>query len=131
LIEVLKATPVPKSKGTSSIKVDVKLAANILLLTGLIKEQASIDNARRITFEPGCRTVTWLLSCGSLPLLNQWMTSWNTLLSLLLMTSQHKRGKTKPLINHPTCQWCQNTPLKTPHPPPLLTTPLTPNIGLL
>ncbi|KAH9812405.1 hypothetical protein DFH28DRAFT_849623, partial [Melampsora americana] len=58
LIEVLKATLVPKSKKTSSIKVDVESAANILSLTGLIKEQASIDNARRITFEPSCRTVT-------------------------------------------------------------------------
>ncbi|KAH9807058.1 hypothetical protein DFH28DRAFT_917538, partial [Melampsora americana] len=47
LVEVTKATLVPKSKKTSSIKVDIKLAANILMLTGMIKEQASFNDTRR------------------------------------------------------------------------------------
>ncbi|KAH9822145.1 hypothetical protein DFH28DRAFT_1217028 [Melampsora americana] len=57
LLEVTKATLVPKSK-TSSIKVNVESAANILLLTGLIKEQASLDEPRRLVFEAGHKTVT-------------------------------------------------------------------------
>ncbi|KAH9808026.1 hypothetical protein DFH28DRAFT_911610, partial [Melampsora americana] len=54
LIEVLKATLIPKSKLSKSVKVDVDSAAGILLLAGLVQEQASINEARRVVFEP-CR----------------------------------------------------------------------------
>ncbi|KAH9808257.1 hypothetical protein DFH28DRAFT_910391, partial [Melampsora americana] len=57
LVEVSKATLIPKSKSTKSIKVDVDSAADILLLTGLIQEQASIAEARRVVFEPGRQTI--------------------------------------------------------------------------
>ncbi|KAH9822194.1 hypothetical protein DFH28DRAFT_947898 [Melampsora americana] len=56
LIEVSKATLIPKSKASKSVKVDVDSAADILLLAGLIQEQASINEARRVVFEPGQHT---------------------------------------------------------------------------
>ncbi|KAH9807807.1 hypothetical protein DFH28DRAFT_912576, partial [Melampsora americana] len=56
LIEVSKATLIPKSKASKSVKVDVDSAADILLLAGLIQEQASINEARRVVFEPGRQT---------------------------------------------------------------------------
>ncbi|KAH9808168.1 hypothetical protein DFH28DRAFT_1136581 [Melampsora americana] len=43
LVEVTKATLIPKSKKTNSIKVDIESAADILLLTGLIKEQSVVS----------------------------------------------------------------------------------------
>ncbi|KAH9822524.1 hypothetical protein DFH28DRAFT_881451, partial [Melampsora americana] len=58
LIEVAKAALVPKSKKTSSIKVDIKSAADILLLTGLIQERASSTKETHPVFEPGRKTVT-------------------------------------------------------------------------
>ncbi|KAH9819286.1 hypothetical protein DFH28DRAFT_1122904 [Melampsora americana] len=58
LIKVAKATLVPKSKKPSSIKVDVKSAANILLLTSLIQERAGSIAVEQPIFEPGCKTVT-------------------------------------------------------------------------
>ncbi|KAH9810426.1 hypothetical protein DFH28DRAFT_902801, partial [Melampsora americana] len=58
LIAVTKATLVPKSKKTSSIKVDIESAADILLLTGMIKEQASVNDTRRTVFDTSRKTVT-------------------------------------------------------------------------
>ncbi|KAH9814508.1 hypothetical protein DFH28DRAFT_894810, partial [Melampsora americana] len=58
LIEVTKATLVPKSKKTSSIKVDIESAADILLLTGLIQERAGSTAATKPVLEPGRKTVT-------------------------------------------------------------------------
>ncbi|KAH9821531.1 hypothetical protein DFH28DRAFT_882843, partial [Melampsora americana] len=57
LIEVSKATLIPKSKLSKSVKVDVDSAADILLLAGLVQEQASINEARRVVFEPGRQTI--------------------------------------------------------------------------
>ncbi|KAH9823469.1 hypothetical protein DFH28DRAFT_880698, partial [Melampsora americana] len=57
LIEVTRATLIPKSKLTKSVKVDVDSAADILLLTGLIQEQVSLNEARRVVFEPGRQTI--------------------------------------------------------------------------
>ncbi|KAH9809589.1 hypothetical protein DFH28DRAFT_878141, partial [Melampsora americana] len=57
LIEVTRATLIPKSKITKSVKVDVDSAADILLLTGLIQEQVSLNEARRVVFEPGRQTI--------------------------------------------------------------------------
>ncbi|KAH9820348.1 hypothetical protein DFH28DRAFT_885302 [Melampsora americana] len=57
LIEVTKATLIPKSKATKLVKVDVDSAADILLLTGLIQEQVSLNEARRVVFEPGRQTI--------------------------------------------------------------------------
>ncbi|KAH9812915.1 hypothetical protein DFH28DRAFT_898073, partial [Melampsora americana] len=57
LVEISKATLIPKSKATKSIKVDVDSATDILLLTGMIQEQVSIAEARRVVFEPGRQTI--------------------------------------------------------------------------
>lgn len=56
LIEATRATLIPKTKASKSVKVDVDSAAEILLLGGLIQEQASINEARRVVFEPGRQT---------------------------------------------------------------------------
>ena len=57
LIEATRATLIPKTKTSKSVKVDVDSAADILLLAGLIQEQASINEARRVVFEPGRQTI--------------------------------------------------------------------------
>lgn len=57
LIEATRATLIPKTKNSKSVKVDVDSAADILLLAGLIQEQASINEARRVVFEPGQQTI--------------------------------------------------------------------------
>lgn len=57
LIEATRATLIPKTKTSKSVKVDVDSAADILLLAGLIQEQASINEARRVVFKPGRQTV--------------------------------------------------------------------------
>lgn len=57
LIEATKATLIPKTKASKSVKVDVDSAADILLLAGLIQEQASINEAQQVVLEPGRQTV--------------------------------------------------------------------------
>ncbi|KAH9809093.1 hypothetical protein DFH28DRAFT_1134417 [Melampsora americana] len=52
LINVSKATLIPKSKRNKSVSVDVESAADILVLTGLIQEQASLMESRRVVFDP-------------------------------------------------------------------------------
>lgn len=56
LLEVLKATLIPKTKRAKAVSVDVESAADILALTGLIQEQASLMEARRVVFDPNCQT---------------------------------------------------------------------------
>lgn len=57
LIDATRATLIPKTKTSKSVKVDVDSAADILLLEGLIQEQASLNEARRVVFEPGRQTI--------------------------------------------------------------------------
>ncbi|KAH9817110.1 hypothetical protein DFH28DRAFT_831338, partial [Melampsora americana] len=62
LIDVSKAALIPKSKTAKSIKVDIKLAANILVLAGLIQAQANLVESCRVVFEPGRQTAPPLSS---------------------------------------------------------------------
>ncbi|KAH9824037.1 hypothetical protein DFH28DRAFT_1117815 [Melampsora americana] len=48
LLDISKATLIPKTKRNKSVNVDVESAADILVLTGLIQEQASLMEARRV-----------------------------------------------------------------------------------
>lgn len=57
LLDVSKAALVPKSKRAKSVNVDVESAADILVLAGLIQEQASIMEARRVVFDPSRQTI--------------------------------------------------------------------------
>ncbi|KAH9811745.1 hypothetical protein DFH28DRAFT_899931, partial [Melampsora americana] len=57
LLDVSKATLIPKSKRTKTVSVDIESAADIVLLVGLIQEQASINEARRVVFDPQRQTI--------------------------------------------------------------------------
>lgn len=56
LLDVSKATLVPKSKRAKTISVDIESAADVLVLIGLIQEQASLMEARRVVFDPNRQT---------------------------------------------------------------------------
>ncbi|KAH9819543.1 hypothetical protein DFH28DRAFT_876509, partial [Melampsora americana] len=52
LLDISKAALVPKSKRAKSINVDIESAADIMVLAGLIQDQANIMEARRVVFDP-------------------------------------------------------------------------------
>ncbi|KAH9808241.1 hypothetical protein DFH28DRAFT_877128, partial [Melampsora americana] len=56
LLDIFKAALVPKSKQSKTVNVDIESAANILVIAGLIQEQASIMEARRVVFDPNRQT---------------------------------------------------------------------------
>ncbi|KAH9819521.1 hypothetical protein DFH28DRAFT_924865 [Melampsora americana] len=58
LLDISKAALVPKTKWAKLVYVDVESAANILVIAGLIWEQASIIEARHVVFDPSCSTTT-------------------------------------------------------------------------